>query len=136
VQILSVLCECTPMNTFSVHFTRILRFTVLRRTMETWSEVRAGNISLMNFIFKMVLMEGDASSPCLPALLYKDCWKYRSRNNFYSCSYLIFLTADTCLGLYLTIYRRNIQFCFFEIITLTIPISKYQNCIFLLKMVK
>jgi hypothetical protein len=32
------------------------------------------------------------------------------RNNFYSCSFLLFLTAATCFGLYLTIFRRNIQF--------------------------
>jgi hypothetical protein len=48
----------------------------------------------------------------------KDCWKYRPRNNVYCCSILLFVTAATCFGLYLTIFRRNIQF-FWEIITLT-----------------
>jgi hypothetical protein len=38
-------------------------------------------------------------------------------NNFYSSFY--YITAATCFGLYLTIFRRNIQFWLLEIITLT-----------------
>jgi hypothetical protein len=41
------------------------------------------------------------------------------RNRFYSCFFLLCLTAATCFGLYLTIFRRNIQFWILEIITLT-----------------
>jgi hypothetical protein len=37
------------------------------------------------------------------------------RNSFCNCSFLLFLTAATCFGLYLTIFRWNIQFWFLEI---------------------
>jgi hypothetical protein len=50
---------------------------------------------------------------------HQDCWSYRPRNNFYSCSLLLFLAAATCFDLYSTIFRRNIQFWILEIITLT-----------------
>jgi hypothetical protein len=50
---------------------------------------------------------------------HQDCWWYRPRNSSYSCSFLLSLTVPKCFGFYLTIFRQNIQFWFFEIITLT-----------------